>query len=127
MRLSRARLSELWRYYQVGIANTAFGLGVYALLVRLGLNMYLAQFLAHGLGVAFNYLTYSRHVFRDANPAKLRFLLSYMGNYLVGLATLATIALVVKSPYVAGILAAGLVSIINYFALKRFVFLARST
>ncbi|KQS03397.1 hypothetical protein ASG11_03255 [Sphingomonas sp. Leaf357] len=124
--MSRERLIELWRYYQAGIANTAFGLGMYALLVWLGLNMYAAQLVAHTLGVAFNYLTYSRHVFRDADPAKLRFLLSYAVNYLVGLATLAAIAQFIVSPYLAGLLAAGIVSIVNYFALKHLVFMGKA-
>lgn len=127
MRISRDRVVELWRFYQAAIANTAFGLGLYALLIWLGLNMYVAQLVAHMLGVAFNYLTYSRHVFRDANPAKLRFIISYAANYLVGLAALATIAHFVASPYVAGILAVGIVSIVNYFALKHLVFLGKPT
>ncbi len=126
MRMSRSRLVELWRYYQAGIVNTAFGLAAYSLLVWLGLNMYVAQLVAHTLGVAFNYLTYSRHVFRDAGPAKLRFVLSYAANYLVGLATLAAVAQVVASPYLAGIVSAGIVSVINYFALRHFVFRARA-
>lgn len=120
--LSRARLIELWRYYQMGVLNTAFGLGTYALLVWLGLNMFVAQLVSHLLGMAFNYLTYSRHVFRDAAPAKLRFVLSYGVNYLVGLATLAAVSQVIASPYGAGIVSAVLVSIVNYFALKYLVF-----
>lgn len=124
--MQRARLSELWRYYQAGIANTAFGLGSYAVLVWLGLNIYVAQLVAHLLGVAFNYITYSRHVFRDATPAKLRFLLSYGVNYIVSLATLAVIVRFVASPYLAGILTAGIVSIVNYFALKHLVFLSKA-
>ncbi|MFS0735453.1 GtrA family protein [Sphingomonas sp. 1P06PA] len=125
MPLSRDRLSELWRYYQAGIVNTAFGLGAYSLFVWLGLDMYLAQFIAHCLGVAFNYLTYSRHVFRGTGPAKLRFLLSYAANYVVGVAALAAVAQFVASPYLAGFIAAFIVSVANYFALKHFVFLSR--
>lgn len=121
-RLSRARLAELWRYYQMGVVNTAFGLGVYALLVWLGMNMFAAQLLSHLLGMGFNYLTYSRHVFRDAAPAKLRFILSYAVNYLLGLATLWLVSQVVASPYAAGFLAALIVSVVNYFALKFLVF-----
>jgi putative flippase GtrA len=121
--MSRHRLRELWRYYQAGIANTAFGLCVYALLVWLGLNMYAAQLMAHVLGTGFNYLTYSRHVFRDVGAAKVRFVVSYGVTYLLGLGTLAAIAPFVVSPYLAGTLTASIVSIINYFALKRFVFL----
>ena len=111
--VSRERLIELWRYYQAGVVNTAFGLGAYALLVWLGLNMFVAQLVAHVAGVIFNYLTYSRHVFRDAGPAKLRFALSYAINYLIGLAMLAAVALAIKSPYLAGLVSAVLVSILN--------------
>ena len=119
---SRARLIELWRYYQTGIVNTLFGLGAYALLVWLGLNMFVAQLAAHVLGVMFNYMSYSRHVFRDAAPAKLRFILSYAANYLLGLAMLAAVSRVVANPYAAGLTAIMIVSVINYFALKHLVF-----
>ena len=126
MGVSRARLAELWRYYQAGIVNTAFGLTAYSLLVWLGMNMFAAQLMSHLIGMAFNYLSYSRHVFRDAGPAKLRFVLSYAVNYLLGLATLAIVARFVASPYLAGIIAAGIVSVVNYFALKHLVFRNRT-
>lgn len=122
MRPSRERLLELWRYYQAGIANTAFGLIAYAVLVWLGLDMYVAQLVAHLMGMAFNYVTYSSHVFRGAAPARMRFVVSYAINYAVGLATLALVARFVASPYAAGIVTAGIVSVINYFALKHLVF-----
>jgi putative flippase GtrA len=121
-RPSRARLIELWRYYQAGVVNTAFGFGAYALLVWLGANMFVAQLLAHCMGVAFNYHSYSRHVFRGAPAAKLRFVLSYGLNYLMGLGALAAAAHVTGSPYLAGLAAVMFVSIINYFVLKQFVF-----
>lgn len=124
--LSRARLVELWRYYQMGVVNTAFGLGTYALLVWLGVNMFAAQLISHLLGMGFNYVTYSRHVFRGAAPAKLRFVISYGANYLLGLATLWAISRFVPSPYVAGLLSAIIVSVVNYFALKFLVFRARA-
>ncbi|WP_175488116.1 GtrA family protein [Sphingomonas sp. NFR04] len=124
--MTRARLQELWRYYQMGVLNTAFGLGMYAALVWLGMNMFVAQLTAHLLGMAFNYLTYSRHVFRDAGPAKLRFALSYGVNYLLGLATLALISRFVASPYIAGLMSAVIVSVVNYFALKSLVFRRRA-
>jgi putative flippase GtrA len=121
--VARARLVELWRYYQAGAVNTAFGLGAYALLVCLGVNMYAAQAIAHVAGVAFNYLTYSRHVFRDAKPAKARFVVSYGFNYLLGLGALAAVAQVIASPYLAGLVAAVIVSVLNYFVLKHLIFL----
>lgn len=125
-RLSRARLIEIWRYYQAGVVNSAFGFGAYALLVWLGLNMFVAQLVAHTAGVAFNYLTYSRHVFRDAQPAKLRFVLSYAFNYLMGLAALAAVSRVVTSPYLAGLIGIVIVSVVNYFILKHLIFVRKA-
>jgi putative flippase GtrA len=118
-------IERLWRYYQAGIVNTAFGFGLYALLVAVGLNMYLAQVIAHVLGVAFNYFTYSRHAFHDADVSKPRFLLSYGVNYLLGLASLWSASQVIPSPYLAGFVAVVAVSVINYLVLRHWVFTVR--
>jgi hypothetical protein len=75
--------------------------------------------------MAFNYVTYSRHVFRDAGPAKGRFVLSYALNYLMSLGTLALVARAVSNPYFAGFISAFIVSIVNFFALKFVVFRAQ--
>lgn len=115
-------IERLWRYYQAGIVNTAFGYGLYALFVAAGLNMYLAQIIAHVIGVAFNYFTYSRYAFRDFHTSKTRFILSYVVNYLLGLLGLAAAAQMIRSPYLAGAVAVLFVSLVNYFILKRFVF-----
>jgi len=115
-------LQRLWRYYQAGIVNTAFGYGLYALFVTAGFNMYVAQISAHVIGVAFNYLTYSRYAFRDSRGSKSRFIFSYAVNYLMGLASLATAAQFIRSPYVAGAIAVLFLSFVNYFILKHFVF-----
>lgn len=122
--MSSAR--RLWRYYQAGIVNTLFGYGMFALFVKLGLNMYIAQICAHVLGVAFNYFSYSRHVFHGSNASKPRFILSYAFNYLLGLASLAAASLVIHSPYIAGIISILFVSIVNYFVLKRLVFIRQA-
>ena len=123
-RLSSAR--RLWRYYQAGIVNTAFGYGLFALFVALGLNMYVAQIASHLLGMAFNYFTYSRHAFHDSDVSKSRFIASYAVNYLLGLGALWAISHAVASPYLAGFIAVGIVSLINYFILKHWVFTARA-
>ena len=123
-RLSSAR--RLWRYYQAGIVNTAFGYGLFALFVALGLNMYVAQIVSHLLGMAFNYFTYSRHAFHDSDVSKSRFIASYAVNYLLGLGALWAVSQVVASPYLAGFIAVAIVSLINYFILKHWVFTARA-
>jgi putative flippase GtrA len=117
-----SRWQQIIRYYQAGIVNLAFGYGLFAALVALGTSVYPAQALSHVLGMAFNYVTYSRHVFREAGPAKLRFVASYAVNYLLSLATLAGLKQVMTNDYAAGLLAAVIVSVINYVALKYLVF-----
>jgi putative flippase GtrA len=121
-RVRLARWQLLIRYYQAGMVNLAFGYGLYAGLIALGLSAYPAQALSHMLGMAFNYVTYSRHVFRNAGPAKLRFVASYAVNYVLSLATLAGLKQVMANDYLAGLLAAVIVSVINFAALKYLVF-----
>ena len=116
---------RLWRYYQAGIVNTGFGYGLYAVFVALGLNMYLAQIIAHLMGMTFNYFTYSRHAFHDSDVSKGRFILSYAVNYLLGLAALWAASQAIASPYLAGFVAVVVVSLINYVILKNWVFTAR--
>lgn len=115
-------LERLWRYYQAGIVNTLFGYGLYAAFVVVGLNMYVAQIIAHTLGVAFNYFSYSRHTFADSTASKGRFVFSYALNYVLGLAALWCASQFIGSPYVAGLIAVVVVSLLNFFILNHFVF-----
>ncbi|AMK18876.1 GtrA family protein [Sphingobium sp. MI1205] len=120
--LSSTTLGRLWRFYKIGFINTLFGYGIYALLLSVGLNMYAAQIIGHVIGVIFNYFSYSLHVFRAAPASKLRFLFSYALNYMVGLASLALAATILSSPYLAGLLAMVITSVINFIILQRYVF-----
>jgi len=116
---------RLWRYYQAGIVNTAFGYGLFALLIWLGVNLYIAQIISHLLGMTFNYFTYSRHAFSDHTTTRTRFILSYIANYFFGLLTLRVFSLFIASAYVAGFLATVVVSLVNFLVLKRLVFRPR--
>lgn len=112
----------MFRYYQAGVANTLFGFGLYSAFVWFGLDIYLAQILSHLAGMAFNYLTYSRYAFAGQRVSKINFIASYAINYFVSLVVLAGFDQVTDNPYVAGLLTIVVVSITNYFVLKRFVF-----
>lgn len=113
---------QLFRYYKAGIVNVLFGYVLFALLVWLGIQIYAAQALSHVLGVIFNYFTYSRYAFVGHKSNKASFAISYVGNYVLGLAGLWAALKVFPSPYVAGLVSVGAVSLINYFVLKRLVF-----
>lgn len=117
---------RLWRYYQAGVINTLFGYGAFAALVALGLNIYLAQIVAHVAGIAFNYVTYSRYAFRGHGSSPGRFVASYGVNYALSLASLAGFTHLGFSPYAAGLFSIIGVSLINYFILAKLVFTARA-
>jgi putative flippase GtrA len=117
--------NHLWRYYQTGIINTLFGYGLFALFVFLGLNVFLAQIGSHGLGMIFNYFTYSRHAFAGHTTTRTRYIASYLGNYLFGLAVLAAVSHFIPSPYAAGLICVVIVSLVNFVVLKGLVFRPR--
>jgi putative flippase GtrA len=93
-------------------------------LVFVGLNLFLAQIVAHICGTAFNYFTYSRHVFSGHRRSPVAFVAAYAFNYVMGLGLLFLAHLVVRNPYGAGFLALLVGTAINYFVLRRFVFRA---
>ncbi len=124
---SVAEWKQLWRYYQAGIVNTAFGYGLYALFVAVGLNMFVAQIIAHVLGMVFNYFTYSRYAFAGRQGSLQRFILSYALNYLLAVGFLWLASLIFESPYLAGLVATLVVSIINFFLLRKLVFVSATS
>lgn len=120
----RERLAELWRYGHVGLLNTAFGYGLYALLVYLGLNLYVAQIIGQIIGAGFNYMTYRGLVFRGSRSTLRAFFGAYAFNYLMGFTFLSLAHRFIPSPYLAGFVATVAVAGINYLVLRRFVFRA---
>lgn len=119
------RIRQLVTYYAVAAVNTAFGYSLYALLVFLGLNIFVAQVVTHATGMTFNYFTYRRHVFRGSQAAVHRYVLAYGANYLLGLGLLALFHHAGASDYVAGLLATLIGSAVNFFALRVLVFRER--
>ena len=72
--------------------------------------------------MVFNYFMFKVHVFYGAAPALGPYIAAYGVNYLIGLTSLSFFHYFIKSPYVAVLCSLIVVSTINYFILKRFVF-----
>lgn len=121
---SKDEWKRVVRYYQAGIANTAFGYGCYAALIALGLNLFLAQAMSHVIGTIFNYVTYSRYAFRDHNASVVRYLGAYAGQYLLSVLSLSLFVEAGLGPYAGGIATILFVSVVNYLVLKIFVYRA---
>ena len=121
---SPAEWKRLFRFYQAGLVNAAVGPGLFVLFVYLGMNAFLAQLTSHLAGMAFNYFTYSRYAFAGMRGSKAAFVVTYTVIYAISVATLAVFTWIGLSPYIGGLLAIAVVSLINFFVLKRFVFTA---
>ncbi|PPB81571.1 putative flippase GtrA [Albidovulum inexpectatum] len=74
----RSDLGRLVRFLLVGVVNTAFGFGVYALLIWLALAPQLALALSWCLGVLWNFGTHARLVFDTTGLDRLPF---YVASY----------------------------------------------
>lgn len=118
----RQRISLFVRFFGVGAVNTAFGFGLYSVLVLLGLNLYIAQIIAQCCGVTFNYFMYRRHVFTDSKPFIGYYIVAYGLNYLIGVVLLYLAHRAIQSPVLAGLVATIVAALINFFILKNFVF-----
>ncbi len=69
--LDTATLRRFIRFLIVGVVNTAFGYGVYALLVVLNAPPQVALFLSFFIGVLWNYFTTARFVFEVSGYDRL--------------------------------------------------------
>lgn len=119
------RADEWWqllRYYQAGLINMAFGYGVFAALIMVGLPVYGAQAIGYVLGVAFNYFTYSRYAFAGRTGRKVRFVASYVANYLVSVGLMWLTLRILPDPLGAGLAVTVVASLVNYLVLNRLVF-----
>ena len=119
-------MDQVWAYIKVGVVNAAFGYGLYAALIFVRLDAFVAQLIAHIAGTALNYFMFRRHVFKDSRTAVLPYLGTYALNYGLSLAVLAGLKQILTSNYLAGLISIIIVTSVNFFALKFLVFLPKT-
>lgn len=117
---------NLWRFIRfaaVGVLNSAFGYGLYALFVCLGVLPELALFLATVLGVIFNFFTTGRLVFRNADSRLFpRFLAAYGIIYICNAVALRILVNLGLGPLVAQALITPLSVVATFTIMRAFVF-----
>ena len=123
MTLDRATIERLIRFLAVGILNTAFGYGLYALFVYLGALPELALLVATIIGVIFNFFTTGRLVFRNSdNGLFIRFAAAYASIYVLNALALRGLVGAGLGPFVAQAILVPF-SVVGTFAIMRaFVF-----
>ncbi len=115
--------NQFYRFLFFGLINTAFGYGVYALLVYIGLSYVIANFAALVLGVLFSFKTQGRFVFLNQDNRLLwRFVLAWGGIYLVTIGFIGRVVAMGLDPYTAGAMALPLSTCLSFVFQKYFVF-----
>lgn len=122
---TRRTALRLVAFYAIGLLNTLFGYGTFALLTYFGAGLYVAQTVGHVSGCVFNYFSYGRLVFRERKGSPRRFLAVYVAQYFVSVFFLSIAAWLVDSPYLAGFITLVATSIVSYVALNSWVYRAR--
>lgn len=111
------------RFLAVGVLNTAFGYGFYALLLALGLHYAVAAFLATAVGVMFNFQSSKKLVFQSrVHNRFIQFIFSYCLIYLINVIALTLLVQWGLSAYVAGLATLLPGAMMSYLLQKNWVF-----
>ena len=130
MTLPAGRRTEARRiglFLGAGAVNTAFGYGLYALLVAASLDPALAVVLSTIAGVAFNFRTLGS-VFAAQGLARLpHFIAVYALQTVLNIGLLQVARNAGANPYLGGALALAVVVPLTYLAMRLFVFPTKNT
>ena len=111
------------KYISVGIINTIFGVTAYLFFLKILNNYFFAITLSTFVGVLFNYVTYSKGVFKSSsNKPLIRFILNNACMYVLCLALIYFFSTKGLDADVAGAISIIIISAINFFILKAIVY-----
>ena len=108
------------RFVLVGVLNTAFGYGVYALFVLLGAAPQIALLMQFAVGAVWNYFTHARLVFDTTGYRKMpAYLACYAGLYLLNAALLGLLMAQGVGPLVAQAVILPLIVVLSFALISR--------
>lgn len=112
------------RFVAVGVLNTGFSYGVYALALWTGLHYAAANFVAMICGTIFSFVTQGRLVFDSRDPRRFgRFLIAWLFIWGLNVALIdGLVRLGQQDAYIAGALAMMPVVVLSFLVHKLFVF-----
>lgn len=123
---NRKSLIQFFKFSLVGISNTIVGLGVYYILLWLGMHYMLANFIGWAVGVANAFFWNNKYVFKNENTwwkALSRTYVSYGVSFLVGAILLYVLVdFLGVGKYLAPILALVITTPLNFFMNKFWTF-----
>tara|TARA_B100000787_G_scaffold12990_1_gene9492 strand:+ start:2975 stop:3337 length:363 start_codon:yes stop_codon:yes gene_type:complete len=111
------------KYIAVGIINTIFGVTAYLFFLKILNNYFFAITLSTLVGVLFNYVTYSKGVFKSSSKKSfIRFIINYSCMYVLSLVLIYFFLTKGLEVDVAGAISIIIISAINFFTLKAIVY-----
>lgn len=111
------------KFVLVGILNTLFGYGIWALLLYIGLHYAIATVLSTILGVLFNFKTTGYLVFKNKNNRLLwKFIQIYILTTVLSILGLKCAKMAAINLYYAGLFLTGIMAIISFLMQKYYVF-----
>ena len=115
---------QMLRYLLVGGLNTAFGYGIYAAFIFLGLYFAIAALISQIVGVVFNYFSYGKIVFRSRFNIRtlVKFASVYVLLYLISVAVLFLLQKIGWNAYEAGLGNMVVNVVLSFIINRRFVF-----
>lgn len=115
--------NQFVRFIFVGVINSLFGYGCFALLLYMGLHYTIALLLSTVFGVIFNFKSTGALVFGSHdNRLMLRFSGSYAVVYFVNIIGIKGLSHVGVAPYIGGAILIAPMAVLAYIFNKRFVF-----
>jgi putative flippase GtrA len=117
-------LKTYLRYLFTGVLNTIFGVFVYLIFSQMGFNYTIALAFSTFVGVLFNYLTLSTLVFKTSNKMVLiKYYLNYLLVYCVSILWIYFLLKLGFDQNFSGVIVIITMSLLNFYVLKRFVFI----
>ena len=115
--------SRFIKFILVGALNTLFGLGAYALLIRLGLPVWASLIGGNVAGIFFNFVTTGHFVFADMLLRRLpRFVGAYLGLYVLNYLLIQLLHALHMGAIGAQILLTPVMAIGSFYVMSRYVF-----
>lgn len=113
-------LNRFIRFVLVGVLNTAFGYGVYAVFVLLGAAPQVALLMQFVIGAVWNYFTHARLVFDTTGYRRMpAYLACYAGLYLLNAALLGLMLAQGVGPLVAQAIILPLIVVLSFALISR--------
>ena len=111
------------KFLLVGLLNTLFGLAAYALLIHMGLPIWLALIGGNVAGIAFNFFTTGHLVFSDIALTRLpRFVGAYLACYALNYIAIRILVSLHLGAIESQVILAPFIAVTSYYLMSRHVF-----